>query len=134
MLPFEFVIAGPPVSQQTRRRARRRAWVEQLRAVVTAQWPAGDPPVTIAVHVEITHVYPAVSGDLDNLAKPVLDALQGLAYVDDRQVTDLTIRKRDLTRDLRVEALWPALISAFNQGGEFLHVVVEEAPDQRVVA
>jgi len=134
MLPFEFVIAGPPVSQQTRRRARRRAWVEQLRAVIAAQWPAGDPPVTIAVHVEITHGFPAVSGDLDNLAKPVLDALKGLAYVDDRQVTDLTIRKRDLASDLRVETRWPALIAAFNQGGEFIHVVLQEAPDQKVVA
>lgn len=134
MLPFEFVIMGPPVSQQTRSRARRRAWVEQLRAAVTARWPADDLPVTIAVHVQITHVFPGVSGDLDNLAKPVLDALKGLAYEDDRQVTDLTMRKRDLTRDLRVETRWPALIAGFNQGGEFLHVVVEEAPDQKVVA
>ena len=134
MQPFEFVIAGPPVSQQTRSRARRRAWVEQLRAAATARWQANHPPTSIAVHVEITHVFPGVSGDLDNLAKPVLDALIGLAYEDDRQVTDLTMRKRDLTRDLRVEALWPALISAFNQGGEFLHVLLEEAPDQKVVA
>lgn len=44
------------------------------------------------------------------------------------------MRKRDLTRDLRVEARWPTLIAAFNQGGEFLHVVVEEASDQKVVS
>lgn len=29
--------------------------------------------------------------DADNLAKPVLDALTGLAWVDDRQVTDLAV-------------------------------------------
>jgi Holliday junction resolvase RusA-like endonuclease len=128
MLPFEFVIMGPPVSQQTRLRARRHAWVEQLRAVITSRWPTDDPPVTIAVHVEITHAFPGISGDLDNLAKPVLDALQGLAYEDDRQVIDLTMRKRDLTRDLRIDSLRPMLIAAFNRGDEFLHVVVEEAP------
>jgi hypothetical protein len=64
----------------------------------------------------------------------VLDALNRLAYEDDRQVTDLTMRKRDLSRDLRIESRWPALIAALSQGGEFLHVVVQEAPDQRVVA
>jgi crossover junction endodeoxyribonuclease RusA len=134
MLPFEFVIMGPPVSQQTRPRLRRHAWVEQLRTLIASQWPLDDPPVTGAVHVEITHVFPGVSGDLDNLAKPVLDALNRLAYEDDRQVTDLTMRKRDLSRDLRIHSRWPALIAALSQGGEFLHVVVQEAPDQRVVA
>ncbi len=99
-----------------------------------SQWPPDDPPLTIAVHVKITHVFPGASGDLDNLVKPVLDALKGLAYEDDRQITDITMRKRDLARDLRIELRWPALIAAFNRGGEFLHVVVEEAPDQRVVA
>ncbi len=32
--------------------------------------------------------------DCDNLAKAVLDALNGSAYADDRQVCDLTVRKR----------------------------------------
>ena len=134
MLPFELVIGGPPVSEQTRHRARRRDWVEQLKAVIAARRPADDPPASTAVHVKITHMFPGVAGDLDNLAKPVLDALKGLAYVDDRHVTDLTMRKRDLTRDLRVETRWPTLIAAFNQGGEFIHVVLQEAPDQKVVA
>jgi hypothetical protein len=42
------------------------------------------------------------------------------------------MRKRDLSRDLRIHSRWPALIAALSQGGEFLHVVVQEAPDQRV--
>lgn len=32
--------------------------------------------------------------DVDNIAKVVLDALNGVAYADDRSITDLTIRKR----------------------------------------
>jgi Holliday junction resolvase RusA-like endonuclease len=34
------------------------------------------------------------TGDVDNYAKAVLDALQGLLYVNDRQVVDLVSRKR----------------------------------------
>lgn len=37
---------------------------------------------------------PEVKPDLDNLAKAILDALNGLAYEDDSSVTDLTIHKR----------------------------------------
>jgi crossover junction endodeoxyribonuclease RusA len=64
---------------------------------------------------------------------PVLDALKGLVYEDDRQVTDLTMRKRDLSRDLRTDVRWPLFLQALTRGGEFLHVIVETAPDQGVV-
>ena len=37
--------------------------------------------------------YPAVKPDLDNLAKLVLDAMNGLVYDDDRRVISLVCRK-----------------------------------------
>lgn len=39
-------------------------------------------------------VRPGHVGDVDNLAKAVLDALNGLLYVDDKQVVELRSRKR----------------------------------------
>jgi crossover junction endodeoxyribonuclease RusA len=134
MLPFEFVIEGPPVSQQTRRRARRQAWVDEVRRRAISRWPAEEPPVTGMIRIEITHIFAGVAGDLDNLAKPVLDALKALVYEDDRQVTDLTVRKRDLTRGLRAEVTWPQFLDALNRGREFLHVLVQAAPDQEIIA
>ena len=41
--------------------------------------------------------------DIDNLPKPISDALKGLVYLDDEQVTDIVCRKRNLNRELRVE-------------------------------
>jgi len=38
--------------------------------------------------------------DLDNVSKLQLDALNGVAYVDDAQVTELHAYKRDRTRDV----------------------------------
>jgi hypothetical protein len=35
------------------------------------------------VEVTVTHYYASVSIDLDNLAKPILDAIKGIAIVDD---------------------------------------------------
>lgn len=37
--------------------------------------------------------------DVDNMAKIVLDALNGVAWLDDAQVTSLTVVKLDRTRD-----------------------------------
>lgn len=48
--------------------------------------------------------------DADNIAKLVLDALNGTAWVDDTQVTNLQVIKVDRTRDAdeetRVAVLW----------------------------
>ena len=39
-------------------------------------------------------IRPTVKPDCDNIAKVVCDALNGLAYHDDNQVTNLTVAKR----------------------------------------
>jgi Holliday junction resolvase RusA-like endonuclease len=133
MLPFEFVIMGPPVSQQTRYKPRRRAWIEELRTAIAAIWPRGEKPAVGPVRVGITHVFATVSIDLDNLAKPVRDALKGIVLEDDEQVRELTMRKQELDQIARIQTFRPLLLEALERGEEFLHVLVEEATDQEVV-
>ena len=133
MLPFEFVVEGPPVSQQTRRKARRRAWVDELRRRAMSRWTTGEPPVVGPIRVDITYVFVSVTIDLDNLAKPVLDALKGVVFQDDGQISDMRIRKREFGRIMRIETPLPLLLEALDRAEEFLHILVEEAPDQEVV-
>lgn len=38
-------------------------------------------------------IRPTIKPDLDNIAKSILDALNGLAYIDDKQVVDLIVEK-----------------------------------------
>ncbi len=130
MLPFEFVIDGPPVSQQARRRERVRQWREEVRRVAAQQWPTGELPVATALMLTIVHFYDTVSLDLDNLPKPIVDALKGLVYLDDSQITDVICRKRHLRRDIRVDNPSDVLADGFSRGTEFLYIVVEDAPDQ----
>jgi Holliday junction resolvase RusA-like endonuclease len=39
-------------------------------------------------------IYPTKKPDADNIAKVILDALNGIAYRDDTQVVDLTVSMR----------------------------------------
>lgn len=56
-------------------------------------WKAsGLPKLSGNIAVEIA-VPRGTRGDLDNIAKFVLDALRGVAYDDDRLVTELVIRR-----------------------------------------
>jgi crossover junction endodeoxyribonuclease RusA len=98
-----------------------------------SRWPAGEPPATGAIQLGITHVYASVAIDLDNLAKPVLDALKGLVFQDDEQITDMTMRKRQLDRILQIETPLPLLLDALDRGEEFLHVLVQEVSNLEVL-
>lgn len=44
--------------------------------------------------IATAYIYGNRSGDVDNLAKSWLDGMNGIIWRDDRQVTDLIIRKR----------------------------------------
>ncbi|MCH7746201.1 MAG: RusA family crossover junction endodeoxyribonuclease [Chloroflexi bacterium] len=132
-LPFEFVIDGPPVSQQARRRHRIRQWTQEVRNVARQYWLAGELPETGSIMVTITYFFDSAAPDVDNIPKPMLDALNGLVYLDDEQVTDILCRKRNLNNGLRIENLSSALTEGLSRGNDFLHVLVEESPDQQEV-
>lgn len=124
---------GPPVSQQTRRRDRLKAWKAIVRQEAEKYWSSGQPPATGLVMLKVTYFYDSVAMDVDNIVKPIQDAIIGLAYVDDEQITDVLVRKRDLSGNFKVENITPTLAEGFARGNEFLHIVVTTAPDQEVI-
>lgn len=132
-LPFEFVVDGPPVSYQARRRERVRQWTQNVRIIAERHWNSGDLPYPDAVMVSITYFYDNLPMDVDNIPKPISDALNGLAYFDDGQITDILCRKRELSGVVRIENASTMLQEAFNRGAHFLYILVEEAPDQKVI-
>lgn len=84
--------------------------------------------------VTITYVYDEDPLDIDNIPKPILDALKGLVYFDDSQITDLHCRKRVLRTDLEVRDPSSVLNKALDRSTQFVHIVVADAPDQGVIA
>lgn len=133
VLLLEFVIDGPPVSQQARRRERVRQWRDAVRRVAEHHWQAGELPATGPIMLTVLYFYERGSMDIDNLPKPIADALKGLVYRDDEQVTDIVCRKRNLNRELRIVNPSLVLSEGFSRGNQFLYIVIEEAPDQEVI-
>jgi crossover junction endodeoxyribonuclease RusA len=135
MLPFEFTVEGTPKSHQARNRVRLQEWRERVRAEARRQW--ADDPLPIERSLKITVVYyhdrVAVHMDNDNMIKPIQDALNGLVYTDDRQITDTIVRKRNRTLPFREEDVSSVLARALKRDREFVHIYVETAPDHREV-
>lgn len=133
MLPFEFIIIGKPISHQTKDKKRLRDWKSKVRHAADNYWPL-NKPLGDAVKVTITHYHDTPHGeegvpDSDNIVKPVRDALNGIVYVDDYQITDFVSRRRSLNGSFRVKGMSLMLAEGFCQGSEFLHVKIESAPD-----
>lgn len=124
---------GPPVSQQARRRERLRHWKIVVRQEAEKYRSPGQKAATGLIMLQITYFYDSVAIDVDNIVKPIQDAIIGLAYIDDAQVTDVLVRKRNLSGNFKVENMTSTLAEGFSRGNEFLHIVVIEAPDQEVL-
>ena len=130
---FEFIVDGPPVSQQTRRRERLRAWKAIVRREAKKYWSSKQKTATGLVMLQVTYFYDSVAMDVDNIIKPIQDAIIGLAYVDDNQITDVLVRKRDLSGNFKVANMTSILAEGFARGNEFLHIIVTDAPDQETL-
>jgi crossover junction endodeoxyribonuclease RusA len=127
--PFEFTVVGLPLSHQTKNKPKLRAWKARVRAAAEALWPPAEPPTDHLVKVTVVCYYESRFPDVDNFHKPIQDALQGLVYKDDKQVTDGAPSRREINSPFVVRYMSPVLASAFVAGDEFVHVIVDHPPD-----
>ncbi|MBE9045677.1 RusA family crossover junction endodeoxyribonuclease [Pleurocapsales cyanobacterium LEGE 10410] len=132
MEKFEFIIDGPPVFQQARRRERVRQWKTYVREEAEKYWSTEDRIFRGFVMVRVIYFYDEVAVDIDNIVKPILDAIIGLVYIDDNQVTDIIVRKRNLFGNFKVKSL-TLLEKGLKRRNEFLYISVTAAPNQETL-
>ena len=129
-LPFEFIVPGPPVSRQTRHGAARRRWMQDVRNAASGWEP--EPAFAKEVMVTIRYFFEGSRRDVDNIPKLILDALVGLAYIDDRLVTDLVCRARQANVNPTIDNATDLLRSALRDFDEFIYIYIENSPVQEV--
>jgi hypothetical protein len=134
---FSFTVIGTPKSTGgggRRSRQNVRSWIEKVRsAAETVLHPPG-PLSGEPLAVRITYFFwGATDLDVDNIAKPILDALKSIVYNDDRQVEELTVRKTDHSHWLGVSDAAPELLALLYRERQFIHVRCFGPPDHGVV-
>jgi len=133
MLPFEFTIKGPPVSAQTRNRRRLQTWKADVKSAAQRQLAASSSVVDELVAVTITYYYDGDSPDVDNIIKPIQDALEGVIYNDDNQVVETKSRKKSINGSYKIRGVSAVLLGAFADGNDFLHIKVCLAEETEVL-
>ena len=127
MIPFEFTIKGPPISLQAKPASRNR-WKTAVAAAATAV-AQGAVPTTDEVAISITYYYDGDTPDVDNIIKPIQDALIGIGYVDDAQVMQAKSSKTKINGSFTIRGASPILLMAFSDRDAFVHIRVTEPPD-----
>jgi Holliday junction resolvase RusA-like endonuclease len=109
---YQFVVYERPSSSQ--RRGNTKQYKEMVRIEATKH--IASPILSDDVEVEIcwaTRVREGIRADIDNIIKPTLDALIGIAFEDDKQIRSVTStlvdRKKDNKLSVYVEDLGPLI-------------------------
>jgi crossover junction endodeoxyribonuclease RusA len=130
--PVEFVVQGTPLSLQSRNAATRDEW--KLRITTAGDLVLPAPHFASQKRVAVTIYYlPAeeIQADLDNILKPILDALQGSVLVNDRQVDRIVVQRFELesTPDLGASGS-ETLHRAWSEDRPLLYIRITDVVEQ----
>lgn len=118
------------MSQQTRRQAHLRQWQGFVKSEALRYWTSAPLIMDDPISITLIYLYSEAALDVDNVLKPIQDALIGLVYSDDSLVTDVIIRRRELGGTFDLSRVSSVLIDGFEYGDEFVYVHIANAPPQ----
>jgi Endodeoxyribonuclease RusA len=130
----EFIVAGAPRSANANPRSRRR-WRERVSRAARECVEQEDEPTDQDVAVLIIYFYQGETTlDVDNIAKSLLDGLKAVLFRDDRQVSELLVRKTRFAAGLSLTGASLYLLDAIErmsqaEGSDFVYVRADPAPD-----
>lgn len=103
--PLEVIVPGTPLSLAASARSID-AWQERIRDATRPLLPENHFLAQGPVQITIYFFADApVRFDIDNIVKPIFDALKQLVFVDDRQVERLLVQKFEPDRLFTFERL-----------------------------
>lgn len=126
---FEFVIPLRPVSLQTKKRANLQAYKAFVADEARKAWAVDSRPFPGNLRVTLVYLAADDAPDVDNIIKPIQDALVGLVYDDDFSVCDVHCHRRFLSDPIDVTDLPMILQAAVAAGTECVYVRVSDASE-----
>ncbi len=85
------------------------------------------------VALRLLYLYDEVMLDVDNILKPIHDALSGVLFEDDAAVTDVEIRRRWRGAAFTLNSVSSVLAAGLELDREFVYVTLTDAPAQDVL-
>lgn len=90
---FEMVLPRRPVSYNARGRPGFAAWKDFVRDEARKIWTA-QPLIGEDYYFQIIYIYSQNPVDIDNIVKPIQDALVDIVFSDDVNISDVSAHRR----------------------------------------
>ena len=132
--PIEFLVKGTPVSLQAKRAKSLKEWKERVRSASSSVIPS--PHFASNERMAVTLYYfprEPMQGDLDNIVKPVLDALSRHIYLDDGQVERIVVQRFEPQSALEFSRPTARLAEALSGHRPILYVQVSANPFEELL-
>lgn len=125
--PLEVIVPGTPVSLAASTRSIG-AWQLRIREVILPLLPENhflaEGPVKVTIYF---FADAPVRFDIDNIVKPIFDALKKFVFVDDRQVERLVVQKFEPDRLFTFASPSGILIDAFEAEGPRVYLAIKDS-------
>ncbi|MGC1375844.1 MAG: RusA family crossover junction endodeoxyribonuclease [Anaerolineales bacterium] len=122
---FEFLIPKRPLSFQASRH-NLQVWKSFVSAEASKTW-VGMPHNGSNFHLTLVYLYSDAPVDVDNIIKPIQDALVGLIYDDDVLISDVESHRRSLTSIVEIAKYPDLLVEGVLSGKECVYVRVADS-------
>jgi len=122
---FEFLISKRPVSVQAKSLGKQ-IWKQFVRDEALKTW-RGEPYTGKNIRLTLVYLYDTDPADVDNIIKPIQDALVGLVYADDTSITDVDAHLRSLLEPFDLTRFPSELLRGIDSGKECVYVRVCDA-------
>lgn len=122
-MKFEFLIPQRPLSLQAKR-SSLQAWKAFVKAEAAKTWTRTLLSEDLDLHLTLVYLYDTAPLDVDNIIKPIQDALVGLIYTDDQQITDVQAHRRHLQGTFDILKFPDLLLQGIYTGSECVYVKI----------
>ena len=123
---LEFMLLRRPISLQSKDATKRQRWKDFVAAEARRAW-GNTPAIMSACQLTLVYFCAELPADIDNIIKPIQDALVGVVYVDDSYVTDEDSHRRPLAGTFNIARLPPLVLPAFAAAQECVYVRISTA-------
>lgn len=128
MMYLDFVVVGVPISNQGTG-PNLQAWRAAVATEAQTRWK--KPVLLRELKGIIINFYLGnkPSLDVDNLSKPIFDAMEGIVYKNDRQIRQAEIAHVRIDAPFVFMGASKVIVSAVQAGNQFVYVRIEDPVD-----
>ena len=107
---YWLLIPGKPASTRARTKQAKARLTKYKKTIRIAASQIFSIPIQTGVEVCLYHFHKGTDIDLNNIQKPILDGLTGIAYNDDKQVESLNSKRVNLSASTMLSNVTSPLI------------------------